>query len=137
MEKKIWVVSLFCMLLALGAKPAAAQFGQMRGNIIGEDGQPAANIVISIDRQDIKGHYELKTDKNGNFFHAGLPLGTFTVSIMEGGKKIFSQGNIQTQMSQPAEVSINLREERARTEAEAAGLKIPEEQGGKLTEEQM
>ncbi|MBI2819722.1 MAG: carboxypeptidase regulatory-like domain-containing protein [Acidobacteria bacterium] len=137
MAKKISAVSLFCILLALGARPAAAQFGQMRGNIIGEDGQPAANIVISIDREDIRGHYEVKTDKNGNFFHAGLPLGRFTVSIMQDGKKIFSQGNIQTQMSQPAEVSINLREERARTEAEAAGMQIPAEQGGKLTNEQM
>jgi tetratricopeptide (TPR) repeat protein len=137
MAKTIWTVSLFCMLLALGAKPAAAQFGQMRGSVVGEDGEPAANIVISIDREDIKGHYEVKTDKNGNFFHAGLPLGKFTVSVMQNGKKVFSQGNVQTRMSEPVNVPINLREERARTEATAAGLEIPAEQGGKLTEDQM
>src|SRR3990170_4389990 len=119
MEKKIWTVSLFGMLLALGAKPAAAQFGQMRGSVIGEDGEPAAGIVISIDRDDIRGHYEVKTDDKGNFFHAGLPLGRFTVSIMIGGKKVFSQGNVQTRMSEPVNVSVNLREERARTEAQA------------------
>ncbi|MBI3933510.1 MAG: carboxypeptidase regulatory-like domain-containing protein [Acidobacteria bacterium] len=137
MVKKIWAVSLFCMLLALGARPAVAQFGQMTGNVIGEDGQPAANIVISIDREDIKGHYEVKTDKNGKFFHAGLPLGRFTVTIIKDGKQLFSQGNVQTRMAEPVNVSINLREERARTEAEAAGVEIPAEQGGRLTEEQM
>jgi len=137
MVKKMWTISLFCMLLALGARPAAAQFGQMTGNVIGEDGQPAANMAISIDRDDIKGHYEVKTDKNGKFFHAGLPLGKFTVSVMKDGKKLFSQGNVQTRLSAPVDVPINLREERARTEAQAAGLQIPKEQGGKLTEEQM
>ena len=137
MVKKICTISLFCMLLALGARPAAAQFGQMTGNVIGEDGQPVANMVISIDRDDIKGHYEVKTDKNGKFFHAGLPLGKFTVSVMKDGKKLFSQGNVQTRLSAPVDVPINLREERARTEAQAAGLQIPKDQGGKLTEEQM
>jgi len=137
MVKKIWAISLFCMLLALGARPAAAQFGQMTGSVIGEDGQPAANMVVAIDRDDIKGHYEVKTDKNGKFFHAGLPLGRFTVSVMKDGKKLFSQGNVQTRLSAPVDVPINLREERARTEAQAAGLQIPAEQGGKLTEEQM
>ena len=137
MAKKIWAVSLFGMLLALGARPAAAQFGQMRGSVVGEDGQPAAGIVISIDREDIRGHYEVKTDDKGNFFHAGLPLGRFTVSVVMGGKKVFTQGNVQTRMSDAVNVSINLREERARTEAQAAGLQIPAEQGGKLTEEQM
>jgi tetratricopeptide (TPR) repeat protein len=137
MVKKIWAISLFSMLLVLGARPAAAQFGQMTGNVVGEDGQPAANIVISIDREDIRGHYEVKTDKNGRFFHAGLPLGKFTVSVMKDGKKVFSQGNVQTRLSEPVNVPINLREERARTEAAAAGLQIPEQQGGKLTDEQM
>ena len=137
MVKKIWAISLFCMLLALGARPAAAQFGQMTGSVIGEDGEPAANMVVAIDRDDIKGHYEVKTDKNGKFFHAGLPLGRFTVSVMKDGKKLFSQGNVQTRLSAPVDVPINLREERARTEAQAAGLQIPAEQGGKLTEEQM
>ena len=53
------------LVLLLATRPAAAQFGQMTGTVTGEDGQPAANMVISIDREDIKGHYEVKTDKNG------------------------------------------------------------------------
>lgn len=137
MAKKTLVISLFGLLLAGGARPAAAQFGQMSGTIIGEDGQPLANAVISIDREDIKGHYEVKTNREGKFFHAGLPLGRFSVSVMQDGKKVFTQGNIQTRMSDPVNVAINLREERLRTEAQAAGLQIPAEQGGKLTEQQM
>jgi tetratricopeptide (TPR) repeat protein len=138
MAKKILGISLFGVLaLLLSAKPAAAQFGQLTGNVIGEDGQPLVGATISIDREDMKGHYEVKTDKNGKFFHAGLPLGRFSVSVMKDGKKIFTQGNVQTRLSEPANVPINLREERARTEAQAAGIDVSKEQGGKLSEEQM
>jgi tetratricopeptide (TPR) repeat protein len=138
MAKKILGLSVFGLLaVLLTARPAAAQFGQMTGNVVGEDGQPAAGIVVSIDREDMKGHYEVKTDKNGKFFHAGLPLGKFKVSVMKDGKPLFTQGNVQTRLSEPVNVPINLREERARTEAQAAGVQIPKEQGGKLTEEQM
>jgi tetratricopeptide (TPR) repeat protein len=137
MAKKILGFSLFGLLLLIGVRPAAAQFGQMAGTVIGEDGNPLADAVISIDREDIRGHYEVKTNKEGKFFHAGLPLGRFSVSVVRDGKKIFTQGNAQTRMSEPVTININLREERARTEATSAGLQIPAEQGGKLTEEQM
>ena len=100
----------------LSAATARAQFGQMTGSVIGEDGKPWANGVVSIDREDIKGHYEVKTNKEGKFFHAGLPLGKFSVTVMKDGKPLFKQGNITTRMNEPAKVDINLREERARTE---------------------
>ena len=135
--KKIWALGMLLGLLTLGAGTASAQFGQMTGQVTGEDGKPWANGVISIDREDIKGHYEVKTDKNGKFFHAGLPLGKFSVTVMKDGKPLFKQGNITTRMNEPATVNVNLREERARTEAAAAGVNVQEQAGGKLSEEQM
>jgi len=138
MVKKIYVTSLFALFLLVAARPASAQFGQMTGTVIGEDGKPLAGAVISIDREDIKGHYELKTDKNGKFFHAGLPLGKFSVSVMGAdGKKLFSLGGIQTRLSEPAKVDINLQQERARTQAQAAGIDISKQQAGQLTPEQL
>jgi tetratricopeptide (TPR) repeat protein len=135
--KKLWALSMLLGLLTLGAGTARAQFGQMNGQVTGEDGKPWANGIISIDREDIKGHYEVKTNKEGKFFHAGLPLGKFSVTVMKDGKPLFKQGNVTTRMNEPATVNINLREERARTEAAAQGVSVTEQPGGKLTEEQM
>jgi tetratricopeptide (TPR) repeat protein len=135
--KKLWALGMLLGLLTLGAGTASAQFGQMTGQVTAEDGKPWANGIISIDREDIKGHYEVKTDKNGKFFHAGLPLGKFSVTVLKDGKPLFKQGNITTRMNEPATVNINLREERARTEAAAAGVNVQEQAGGKLSEEQM
>ena len=138
-RKSIWTSGLFCLLM-LASQTAKAQFGQMTGNVKGEDGKPLANAIIAIDREDIKGHYEVKTDKNGKFFHAGLPLGKFKVSVMRDGKAVFSIGGIQTRLSEPANVEMDLQQERMRTEAQAQGMAIPKEQQGganKLSAEQM
>ena len=62
----------FALWVVWGILPARAQFGQMQGLVKGEDGKPMANATVSIDREDIRGHYEVKTDRNGKFFHAGL-----------------------------------------------------------------
>ncbi len=60
-----------------------SQAGQVEGTIKIKqaDGslKPAAGIQIDIYRTDIKGHYDVKTDKNGHFVRLGLPLqGTYT-----------------------------------------------------------
>jgi len=134
----ILAMGIIGLLLALSAQPARAQFGQMQGVVKGEDGKPAANTVVSIDREDIKGHYEVKTDKNGKFFHAGLPLGRFSVSVVQKNGQPFKLGGIQTRMSEPANVEIDLQQEKMRAEAAAQGMQV---QGGsnapKLSEEQM
>ena len=55
-----------------------AQVGQVEGTIRIKqaDGtiKPAAGIQIDIYRMDIKGRYEVKTDKGGHFVRLGLPL---------------------------------------------------------------
>src|ERR1035437_124776 len=135
-RKSIWTAGLFCLLM-LASQTAKAQFGQMTGNVKGEDGKPLANAIIAIDREDIKGHYEVKTDKNGKFFHAGLPLGKFKVSVMRDGKVVFSIGGIQTRLSEPANVELDLQQERMRTEAQASGVQVTPQQGNKLSAEQM
>ncbi len=134
MVKRIAAFSFVFLMLVLGARPASAQFAQLGGKLIGEDGQPMANTIISIDREDMRGHYEVKTQKDGTFRHAGLPLGVYSVSVMKGDTKVFTQSKIRTSLNTPVALEINLREERARTEAAAAGVDLS---GQKLTDEQM
>src|SRR6266478_628079 len=67
---------------------ASAQTSSMAGKVIGDDGQPVLNALVKIDRTDIKGAYKVKSNKKGEYFHAGLPLGTYTVSVEVNGKTI-------------------------------------------------
>ena len=97
MLKKTLKFVALCLFFVLSSQMAMAQFGQMRGTVINEDGTPFAGAEIYIDREDIRGHYELKADNNGRFFHAGLPLGRYSVSVMmTQWRKIFHRQHPDT-----------------------------------------
>ena len=83
MKLRDLALSLAGMLMC--AVGALAQTAVMEGNVKGEDGKPVQGAMIKIIRTDIKGNYQVKTDKKGHFLYAGLPLGMYDVSLEIGG----------------------------------------------------
>ena len=83
MKLRDLALSLAGMLMC--AVGALAQTAVMEGNVKGEDGKPVQGAMIKITRTDIKGNYQVKTDKKGHFLYAGLPLGMYDVSVEIGG----------------------------------------------------
>lgn len=79
--------------LALFAAGALAQTAQIEGDVKGVDGNPMIGAMVKIDRTDIKAHYQVKTNKKGHYFYAGLAYGTYNVSISVDGKdQLVAQG---------------------------------------------
>jgi Flp pilus assembly protein TadD len=78
----------FLVTVVLLAIPAYAQNGSLTGKVIDKDGNPMAGVTVSIDRQEIAGHFEVKTDNKGSYFHAGLPTGTYKVSLIKDGQTL-------------------------------------------------
>src|SRR5712692_2993459 len=74
---------------------ASAQTSSLAGEVKGEDGQPLKDAWIKIERTDIKGNYKVKTNKKGEYFHAGLPLGTYDVMLEVDGQVRDQVKNIQ------------------------------------------
>jgi len=93
-------------LLAAGA--SFAQTASLEGDVKGEDGQPLRNATIKIERKDIKGNYKVKTDKKGHYFHAGLPLGTYKITVEVDGKDRDSVDNVRTRLGDPVAISFDL-----------------------------
>jgi tetratricopeptide (TPR) repeat protein len=91
-------------MAALLSAVAFAQAGQVEGTIRlkAADGsiKPAAGVQIDIYRTDIKGRYEVKTDKNGHFVRLGLPLqGTYLFVFSGPGAAPTYMNNVRiTQM---------------------------------------
>lgn len=83
MKLRDLALSLAGMLMC--AFGVLAQTAVMEGNVKGEDGKPVQGAMIKITRTDIKGNYQVKTDKKGHFLYAGLPLGVYDVSVEIGG----------------------------------------------------
>lgn len=78
------------LIVAAAAVAASAQSTQVNGKVTLKqaDGTvvPVVGALIDIYRTDIKAEYHTKTDKKGNYIHAGLPfVGTYTVIVSAPG----------------------------------------------------
>ena len=123
-------------LLLLFAAASFAQTSSLEGDVKGEDGKPLAGALIKLERKDIKGNYQVKTNKKGHWFHAGLPLGTYKVSCEVGGKVMDFVDNVRTKFGDTEKVDFNLAEMKARQVAAQAGVALTQEQARQMTPEQ-
>jgi tetratricopeptide (TPR) repeat protein len=122
---------------------ASAQTGAIAGKVVGEDGKPLQNALIKIDRKDIKASYKVKSDKKGAYFHAGLPLGTYDVSIEVNGKVMeeLTMRGVRTNFgNDPTNVDFNLEQAKKQRDAMQAaanaGAPITKEQARDMSPEQ-
>jgi tetratricopeptide (TPR) repeat protein len=113
----------FAFLLFSGV--SFAQVGSIAGKVIGEDGQPLQNALVLIERQDVRGNYKVKTKKKGDFFHAGLPLGQYKVSVEVDGKIMESVNGVKVGMGDPTNVEFDLAEIKRKQQAASAGNTAP------------
>src|SRR6266702_3860646 len=96
---------------------ASAQTTSLAGEVKGEDGQPLKDAWIKIERKDIKGSYKVKTNKKGEFFHAGLPLGTYDVMLEVDGKVRDQVKTLRTTLGDPKPVNFDLQKMKAQNDA--------------------
>lgn len=76
-----------------------AQTTALEGDVKGADGTPVKGALIKIDREDIKGHYQVKTDKKGHYFYGGLPLGQYKISLEVDGKDVDYIDKVRTRLA--------------------------------------
>jgi tetratricopeptide (TPR) repeat protein len=82
---------LVLLVMAIGcASPAYAQLGSIFGNVLDKDGKPLVGATVAIDRDEVKFHAEVKTDKNGNYQRMGVADGNYRITVMQDGKAVTS-----------------------------------------------
>lgn len=129
----------------LVAAPARAQYGAIEGIVKDSQGKPVAGAKIVIDRLDIKGHFEVKTDKKGFFYYMGLPAGTNTrykVAAYQGEALLYTWESVGIPMGETVRVDFDMAKLRQETMAQMTEeqkrqqeeMKKAEEQGKQLQE---
>jgi tetratricopeptide (TPR) repeat protein len=103
------ILPLFLMAM-LFAVPSFAQTGSIQGKVIDLEGNPMVGVLISIDRNQISQHFEVKTDSKGAYFHAGLPTGSYKVSVMKDGKAANFTDGVRVSFGGVANVDFDFRQ---------------------------
>ncbi len=93
-------VAITTLLVAVGVIQASAQVTQISGKVKMKqaDGTevPVRDAIIDIYRTDISGKYNTKTDKNGNYIHAGIPFsGTYAIAVSAPGARPTYSANLR------------------------------------------
>lgn len=130
-RKPLQKLALLAGAFVLCSVPGWSQTTSLEGEVKGEDGQGLKDAVIKIERKDIKGNYKTKTDKKGRWIHAGLPIGTYKVSLEIGGVEKDMVDNVRTRLGDPTPINFNLAEVKARQQAMQQAAET-----GQLTKEQ-
>jgi len=129
----------FAGLVALLACSAWAQTTTLEGNVKDPSGQPLKGAVIKLDRTDIKGHYQVKTDKKGHWLYTGLPFGTYDVSCEVDGKVMDKMGGVKSKYGDSTTVDFDLakvaQQQAAQAQANNTG-QVTEEQAKGMSKEQ-
>jgi tetratricopeptide (TPR) repeat protein len=123
----------------------SAQNGELRGLVTLKqaDGKvvPAADAIVDVFRTDLPGDFQLKTNKKGDFVHAGLPaLGTFTVAVSMPGAQPYFLPGVRVGTGEIVKIELSPGDGKRLTRAEiktlSAGTPGASTGGGKETAEE-
>lgn len=141
LRRAFLLIAALVVAAFLAAVPARAQFGSIEGDVRDQDGNPMVGAQILIERIDIKGNYKCKSDRKGHYFHGGLPLGNYTVTLADAsGKALDLVKGVRTRLGDSQIVNFDLKARQQRAAAQQAGIKTKQQPGGgggqELTKEQ-
>ena len=139
MSTRFQTVALSAAALLVFSCAAFAQVASLEGDVKDISGQPLKGALVKIDRQDIKGHYQVKTDKKGHYFHTGLPLGVYKVTLEVDGKDVDNVNNVHLSLGDNPPLNFNMKETQQRSQAlqqaAASGTLTKEQERGMSSEQ--
>lgn len=100
-------LAVFCLVFA------GLSFGQMAtfiGKVIGPDGKPMKDAVIKIERKDIKGSWQTKSNKKGEWIYSGMQAGgQYRIICEVNGQAMDTIDGVRASMGDPMEFTFDLK----------------------------
>lgn len=118
---------------------AWAQTTTLEGDVKDQNGQPLKGALIVLDRTDMKGHYQVKSDKKGHWLYTGLPYGKFDISCEVDGKVMDKVSGVQSKYGESVTADFDLRkvaQQQAAMQQAAATGQLTQEQARGMSKEQ-
>src|SRR5436190_17916281 len=116
--RRLLLLSGFVLLVT---SSAWAQVTTLEGDVKDEKGQAVPKALVKLERTDIKGHYQVKSDKKGHWFYTGLPLGTYNITCEVDGQVVDKMEGVKSKYGESTTVDFNTgRGKMAQAEAQKA-----------------
>ncbi len=134
--RRLMLLSGFVLLVS---SSVWAQVTTLEGDVKDENGKPVPNAVVKLERTDIKGHYQVKSNKKGHWFYTGLPLGTYNLACEVNGQVVDKVEGVKSKYGDTTTVDFNTgRGKQAQAEAQHAATtgELTKEQARGMTPEQ-
>jgi tetratricopeptide (TPR) repeat protein len=111
LSKPFFRTVALALALAACSVVASAQVTQVSGKVTLKqaDGAvvPVADAVVDIYRTDVKQQYQVKTNKKGEYMHAGIPfVGTFTLAVSAPGARPSFQSGLRFTHTQTQDFTL-------------------------------
>ena len=114
MKKLVQGMSLLVLLAALGALPAVAQIGSIKGVAKDAEGKLITDGTVEITNIDNQRKMTVKTNKNGEYLAMGLTAGTYDVVLMRNGVVVDGVNKVPVGVGEPREVNFDLKKDNAK-----------------------
>jgi carboxypeptidase family protein len=102
------IISFFSAAAFVLSPTASAQVSSIQGDIRGVDGRPLQGAEVRIERIDKKSpSITIKTNAKGSYSSSGLSVGTYKISVVEGGV-VKSSVNVKT-VADKARIDFDLK----------------------------
>jgi len=130
MKKKIALVVLTSVLVALGSAPAWSQATLARvGGKITDNGKPVPDAQVIYTNLDNGKAIKTKTDKTGDYFALGFTVGDYKIEIKSAtGETLFSVNKYRVEIDKDTTVVKNIDLAKDRTEGGTGAPTMSKEQ---------
>jgi Tfp pilus assembly protein PilF len=127
----MWKAAIMAAFGLMVAALAFSQMGTFMGKVIGPDGKGLQNAVIKIERKDIKGNWQTKSNRRGEWIYSGMQIGgTYKIECHVNNQLMDVVDGVRASMGEPQEIVFDLKK---RAAEQAARQKAME--SGQMTEE--
>ena len=132
LQMKIVLLSAALTSLFL-ASPVLAQDSSIEGKAAGPNGEPLKNASVRIQSEDTKSPAVIaKTDGNGNFVAAGLPVASYKVEVLIAGKVMSSAQHVKTRRGKAVRLNLGGTQTAAAPEKKKRYVWVPASTGSHM-----
>jgi tetratricopeptide (TPR) repeat protein len=113
MKRRLILCVVTAIVAALCVPAAWSQMAPVKGYVHDVDGNPIPGAGVQLVSTLSGRKYEMKTDKQGEYYSVGVADGRYDLTVLKDGKPIWKLSNIKVRLGEENIFNIDLKKEQA------------------------